>query len=114
MAKTYVEPTLIDRIRADYFSSRMDTTMTTVFGALALWVIYNLVSWGIVNAVWSAENRDLCAQGSGGARWGVINSRWRLILFGHYPYEEQWRSALALSGDCSGGRPVLCAVFLER
>ncbi|MEJ5216651.1 amino acid ABC transporter permease [Cognatishimia sp. D5M38] len=95
MAKTYVEPTLIDRIRADYFSSRMDTAMTTVFGALALWVIYNLVSWGIVNAVWSAENRDLCAHGSGGACWGVIDSRWRLILFGLYPYEEQWRSALA-------------------
>jgi general L-amino acid transport system permease protein len=30
-----------------------------------------------------------------GACWAVIEWRWRIILFGLYPYDEQWRSVLA-------------------
>lgn len=95
MAKIYQAPRLIDRLRADYFSTRRDTILTLVFGALVAWLLWNLISWGLVNAVWSAEDRDLCAHGSEGACWAVIDARWRLIMFGLYPYEEQWRSALA-------------------
>ena len=70
--------------------------MTVVFGALALWVIGNIVDWGILHAVWRAENREMCVRGgSGGACWAVIDARWRLILFGLYPFEEHWRSGLA-------------------
>ncbi len=66
-----------------------------VFGALALWVIGSVVDWGILHAVWQAEDREMCIRGSGGACWAVIDARWRLILFGLYPFEEHWRSALA-------------------
>ena len=69
--------------------------MTVVFGALALWVIGNIVDWGILHAVWRTEDREMCVRGSGGACWAVIDARWRLILFGLYPFEEHWRSGLA-------------------
>ncbi len=95
MAKTYHKPTLLDDIRTGYFSNRLDTTMTLVFGALVIWVVWNIAGWGIVNAVWSVENKEQCGHGSGGACWAVIDARWRLILFGLYPFEEQWRSAIA-------------------
>ena len=33
--------------------------------------------------------------GHAGACWGVIAEKYRLILFGRYPYEEQWRPLVA-------------------
>lgn len=69
--------------------------MTAVFGALLVWVVVSVVDWGILHAVWRAEDREMCAHGSGGACWAVIDARWRLILFGLYPFEEHWRSGLA-------------------
>ena len=43
---------------------------------------------------WGDENKDQCTHDAG-ACWAVIESRGRLILFGLYPYDEQWRSTLA-------------------
>ena len=97
MAKTYHAPTLQERIRANYFSTRLDAAMTIGFGAFVIWALWSVVDWGIVHAVWSKEERELCGHGSGGACWAVIDARWRLILFGLYAFEEQWRSAIACS-----------------
>jgi general L-amino acid transport system permease protein len=30
-----------------------------------------------------------------GACWGVITEKWRFIIFGRYPFEEQWRPEVA-------------------
>jgi general L-amino acid transport system permease protein len=30
-----------------------------------------------------------------GACWGVITEKWRLIIFGRYPFDEQWRPEVA-------------------
>ncbi|MFD0981007.1 amino acid ABC transporter permease [Tropicimonas aquimaris] len=95
MAKTYHKPTFIERTRANYFSTWLDTTLTLGFGALVLWVLLGLFDWAFLNAVWSEAEREQCGHGSGGACWAVIDARWRLILFGLYPFEEQWRSAIA-------------------
>lgn len=95
MAKTYTQPNLIDRLRGDYFSSKLNTIVTLAFAAIVAWALWNFINWGILNATFSAENKDNCGHGAGGACWAVINARWRLILFGLYPFEEQWRSAIA-------------------
>ncbi|GAA6165651.1 amino acid ABC transporter permease [Pelagimonas sp. KU-00592-HH] len=95
MAKTYHTPTFFENVRARYFSTRLDTVMTIGFGAFVAWILWNLLDWGVLNATFSQEHRDHCGHGSGGACWAVIDARWRLILFGLYPFEEQWRSAIA-------------------
>ncbi|MEQ9473676.1 amino acid ABC transporter permease [Marinovum algicola] len=87
--------TRLRALRTDYFSTRLDTLVTLGFGLLAAWVLWSLFDWGVLHAVWSAENREACGHGAEGACWAVIDARWRLILFGLYPFEEQWRSALA-------------------
>ncbi|WP_350334583.1 amino acid ABC transporter permease [Coralliovum pocilloporae] len=75
------------------FASPMDTVITViVFSGLA-WLVWQALNWGILNAVWSADDVEQC--GHGGACWSVIDARHRLILFGLYPYEEHWRSTLA-------------------
>ncbi|MDI3567471.1 amino acid ABC transporter permease [Bradyrhizobium sp. Arg816] len=32
---------------------------------------------------------------AGGACWSFLQAKWRLILFGTYPFEEQWRAGLS-------------------
>jgi len=94
MAKTYHRPTFADHLRKRYFATRTDTVVSLVFGALTLWVLWKLLNWAYFDAIFSVADKDQCGHG-GGACWAVISARWRLILFGLYPFEEQWRSALA-------------------
>lgn len=53
-----------------------------------------LLDWAVFSAVWSAEDMHGCPPGSG-ACWAFICAKARLILFGPYPYDEQWRAAIA-------------------
>lgn len=52
-----------------------------------------LLDWALFSAVWSAEDMNGCPPGSG-ACWAFIGDKIRLILFGRFPYDEQWRAAL--------------------
>ena len=42
-----------------------------------------------------ADNAACRAASGVGACWGVVAEKGRLILFGRYPYAEQWRALLA-------------------
>ncbi len=63
------------------------------FAFLAL-LVPVLVRWALLDAVWIAPSAAACGHDAG-ACWAVIAARWRLIIFGLYPYEEHWRSGLA-------------------
>lgn len=84
----------------------------TLLGLAALVAVgAALLDWLLIDAVWHATSDADCAAKGSGACWAVIADRHRIILFGLYPYEQQWRSALAcclaLSGICLSGLPVL-------
>jgi general L-amino acid transport system permease protein len=88
-------------LRANLFADWKSAVATAVIAALAVYLLPRVVSWAVVNAVF-VPNADACqaARGSG-ACWGVIAEKWRLILFGRYPFEAQWRpqvATLLLSG----------------
>ena len=84
-------------IKANLFGS-LGTSLGTVAIALVLLaVVPRFLNWALVNAVW-AKDYDACHTAAG-ACWGVIAEKFRIIIFGRYPFEEQWRplvSALAL------------------
>lgn len=80
--------------RKHFFSTWYDGIFSILFAALIIWVLHALIDWAFIDAIWRVENRDQCTHDAG-ACWAVIESRGRLILFGLYPYEEQWRSILA-------------------
>lgn len=74
------------------------STITTLFMiGLALYFLPALWRWGFTGAVFGAD-ADACqaARGSG-ACWGVVTEKYRVIVFGRYPFEEQWRALLATS-----------------
>lgn len=58
-------------------------------------VSWKVLDWAIFSAVFDASGSPDACRGANGACWSVIAARWRIIFFGLYPYEEQWRSALA-------------------
>lgn len=90
------QPSLAGSIKRRYFANRRDTIVSIVFATLALWLGWSLVSWALVNATFGAEQGEICRENMhGGACWSVVAARWRIVLFGLYPFEEQWRSGLA-------------------
>src|SRR6201995_786346 len=86
-------------MRANLFWLVTPTITTRVRFSVLGRGIFNLAQWGILNAVWTVPGSDTsaCRAARGiGACWAVIPEKYRFILFGTYPYEQQWRTALAV------------------
>ena len=86
-------------LRANLFSSITSSIITLLLLALLLKMIVGFVQWGVLDAVWSVPGSDTsaCRAARGiGACWAVIPEKYRFILFGTYPYDLQWRPALAI------------------
>jgi general L-amino acid transport system permease protein len=87
------------RIRQNLFSSWLSAIVTILLAFLLLRGLWGLVQWALVHAVWwvpdSQSQACRAVQGSG-ACWAVVTEKYRFILFGTYPFDEQWRAALAV------------------
>src|SRR5215471_15071914 len=84
-------------LRRNLFSDWKNTLGTLVIVALLAVFVPRLFEWAVVNAVARPDNTACRAIGHTGACWGVVAEKYRLILFGRYPYPEQWRPLLATS-----------------
>jgi general L-amino acid transport system permease protein len=63
--------------------------------AVGIYYLPGFFGWAVTHAV-LAQDANLCQQARGtGACWGVVAEKFRLIVFGRYPYEQQWRPELA-------------------
>lgn len=83
------------QVRRDYFGSVGSAALTLFSIGLLLWIAWSVFDWAVLKGSFSATaTREEC-MAKGGACWSVIAARWRVILFGVYPYDEQWRSGLA-------------------
>ena len=89
-------------LKANLFADWRSSITTLFLVALGLAMIPKLMNWGVLQAVFSADS-DACqaARGSG-ACWGVVTEKYRIILFGRYPFDEQWRPLIA-TGLMVGG-----------
>src|ERR1043166_7620958 len=82
-------------IRANLFANWMSTVTTIIIIVLALWFLPGFVRWAYVDAVFRPDS-DACQAARGlGACWGFVTEKWRLIVLGRYPFDEQWRPAIA-------------------
>jgi general L-amino acid transport system permease protein len=82
-------------IRRNFFDGWLNTLATLITAALLLWLVPPLLGWSVFNAVVAPDNAACRAAIEHGACWGVVTEKGRLILFGRYPYEEQWRPLAA-------------------
>lgn len=92
----YRQPGVLARLHRQFFRTPFDAVVTALCLLVALLVGWKLLDWGVLSAVWtSPDGTSQVCRNSDGACWAVIDARWRLIMFGVFPYEEQWRAALA-------------------
>ena len=81
-------------IRSNLFGDWLTGLTTVLIGAVLLYLIPQILSWALFRASW-LPNYEACKVHGVGACWGVIAEKHRLILFGRYPFEEQWRPLVA-------------------
>ena len=80
-------------IRSNLFGDLRTSLGTLAIGAVLLWLVPPLIQWLFVNAVW-VKNYETC-HNAAGACWGVIAEKYRIILFGRYPFDEELRPLVA-------------------
>ncbi|OZI35508.1 amino acid ABC transporter permease [Bordetella genomosp. 1] len=81
-------------LKARLFSSPASTLFTVLLAWAVLMALPAAVEWAFVKANFTATSAQEC-RASGGACWAFIAEKHRLILFGTYPYDEQWRPLIA-------------------
>ncbi|SEM65740.1 L-glutamine ABC transporter membrane protein /L-glutamate ABC transporter membrane protein /L-aspartate ABC transporter membrane protein /L-asparagine ABC transporter membrane protein [Loktanella fryxellensis] len=104
-------------MRDNLFPNWINGIMTLI----AIYVIYRIVSgllpW-FISPTWDQPSLSACralftelGQSTHQACWGVINDRWRQLMFGFYPAELYWRPTVALFVLLAGLAPVLFGGF---
>ena len=82
-------------LRRHFLDGAANSLLTLLLLALLVVALPPLFNWTILNAVVQADNAACRAAEGVGACWGLVAEKGRLILFGRYPYEEQWRPLIA-------------------
>lgn len=82
-------------MRAHLFNTWYNSILTILVVYFLVSVIPPLIEWGIVNAVFGAAEPATCKAASG-ACWAFVVEKFRLIMFGTYTFEQQWRPLLAM------------------
>ncbi len=88
-------------LRANLFSSWYNSIVTILILWLLITIIPALFSWLFLDSVWGTRNDEgiLTAEAcraSSGACWTFVREKFRLILFGTFPFKEQWRPMVAV------------------
>ena len=82
-------------LRANLFDGWRNTLASVLVLALLALVLPHALQWALINAVFVPDNAACRAVAEVGACWGVVAEKYRLILFGRYPFAEQWRPFVA-------------------
>jgi general L-amino acid transport system permease protein len=80
-------------LRANLFNTPLNAVLTLLVLYALIRIVPALLDWAIFDASMDAPNEAACAA-KGGACWAFIRSWGRFILFGRFPYDQQWRPAI--------------------
>lgn len=89
-----VRKSVIRRLADGLFATPLNALLTALVAWLLLMTVPAAVEWLLIDANFGANSASECRVSSG-ACWSFIAHKHRLILFGIYPYDEQWRPLLA-------------------
>lgn len=76
-----------------FFGDLVASILTISTGFLLILMIPAL-NWAVLDAVWATDDPSTCRDG--GACWAFIAAKFRFIIFGVYPPNEQWRPLLVM------------------
>ncbi|MBB3951341.1 amino acid ABC transporter permease [Aureimonas jatrophae] len=82
------------RLRTRFFATPLDAALSILFGLLAVYIVWSLVQWAIVDAVFVGNDRTACLdtpEREVGACWAFVAARFSQFIYGLYPIEQRWR-----------------------
>ncbi len=82
-------------LRQNLFSSVPSAAGTLLIVAGLAWLLPRAADWLWLRAVFAPDYEGCRALEHRAACWGFVAEKHRLVLFGRYPYAEQWRPLLA-------------------
>jgi len=83
-------------VRNQLFATPFNALLTVLSVWFLLMALPLLADWLFWSVDFSADTAQQCRQSSG-ACWAFIGEKHRFILFGTYPYDEQWRPLVAIA-----------------
>ncbi|MBL4902833.1 amino acid ABC transporter permease [Desulfocapsa sp. AH-315-G09] len=91
------ETSVIGWIRKNLFSSVFNGLLTIVTIYFVYTAVKGIVVWGLIDAVWIADNRRECfSMNPNGACWAGVIAWMDNIFYGRYPRDELWRINLGI------------------
>ena len=85
---------IIGWVKNNLFNGVLNSILTIVTFFLLWKIVPPLFRWAFIDSAWHTTGQA-CRQAAG-ACWSIISMNYRFILFGFYPYEQQWRPLLAM------------------
>ncbi len=90
--------------RANLFGTIWSSLVTLALAYFLLKFAIGFIDWAFIHGVWTVPTTAAgtldptpCREAKGtGACWAVIGDKYRFILFGTYPFDEQWRGAIVI------------------
>jgi amino acid ABC transporter membrane protein 2, PAAT family (TC 3.A.1.3.-) len=99
-------------MRANLFSSWLNTLLT-LFAVYLVWLIVPpLVQWALIDANWVGTTRADCTKE--GACWVFVQQRFGQFMYGYYPVELRWRVDLTVWLAVLGAAPLFIKRFRAR
>jgi len=86
---------LVPWIRTNLFGDIRSSVATLLIIGILGYYLPKFLSWAVFGAVVVPDANTCQAARGTGACWGVVVEKFRLIVFGRYPYADQWRPLLA-------------------
>lgn len=81
--------------RARLFNSPFNSVLTLLVAYLLATRLPGFIDWAVLKASVTAPDDRACLA-AGGACWAFIVDWFRFLVFGRFPYAEQWRPALVI------------------
>ena len=85
----------ISRISRNIFQTPIQAIISLSLIGLIVLFLPSFIDWAFLNAIWSTADPSACAAADAGACWAVVAEKHRVMLFGAFPFDEQWRAAIA-------------------
>ncbi len=96
-------------LRGNLFSTWYNSILTILILLLLGQIVPSIMNWLLFSAQFGAAESEVCRGEHVGACYAFLHEKHRLILFGLYPYDQQWRPLLATIVGC-----VLLAASCNR
>ena len=86
---------VIGWIRTNLFKGWFNSLLTIITIYFLWMIVPPLIRWAFIDSLWVSTGAE-CQQ-SDGACWSIIPANIRFIIFGFYPYDQQWRPLVAMA-----------------